>query len=154
MMKIRLTREESDVCFNMTPMIDVVFLLITFFILVGTFTADEYFEVLVPDKIVNADASAPQAGSLMTITVMRKDGKICYAAGADILPGDEPALLEKMIASAIDSRTPQAGQEKTVCLRCDKQIAFENIRPVLAGIAQSDARKIQWAVTQNDSTVK
>jgi biopolymer transport protein ExbD len=154
MMKIRLTREESDVCFNMTPMIDVVFLLITFFVLVGTFTADEYFEILVPDKIVSSEQFDPRMETLVTITVMQKDGKICYAAGADILPGDEPALLEKMIASAIDGRTPQAGQEKTVCLRCDKQVAFENIRPVLAGIAQSDARKIQWAVTQNDSTVE
>lgn len=152
-MKIFLSRQEA-VGFDMTPLIDVVSLLIIFFMLVFQFCAAELFEVQVPDKIAYADASAPQAGSLMTITVMRKGGKICYAAGADILPGDEPALLEKMIASAIDSRTPQAGQEKTVCLRCDKQVAFENIRPVLAGIAQSDARKIQWAVTQNDSTIK
>jgi biopolymer transport protein ExbD len=135
-------------------MIDVVFLLITFFVLVGTVATEDHFEVQVPDKIVAADASAPSAGLLMTITVMQKDGKVCYAAGADILPGDEPALLEKMVTSAIDSRASQAGQEKTVCLRCDKEIAFENVRPVLAGIARSDARKVQWAVTQDDSVVK
>jgi biopolymer transport protein ExbD len=144
-MKVRLTREESNICFNMTPMIDVVFLLITFFMLVGTFTSGEYFEVFLPDKITSAEKFDPRAGELMTITVMQKDGKVCYAAGSDILPGDEPQLLERMVASAIDSRMPKEGQGKTVCLRCDKQVAFEAVRPVLAGIAKSGAEKVQWA---------
>jgi biopolymer transport protein ExbD len=149
MMKVRLIREEPNVCFNMTPMIDVVFLLITFFILVGTFTADDYVEVLLPDKIVSSDPFDPQVGLLVTITVMQKDGKVSYAAGSDILPGDEPQLLERMIASAIDSCEVKAGQEKIVCLRCDKQIVFEDVCPVLTGIAKSSAQKVQWATLRD-----
>jgi biopolymer transport protein ExbD len=142
-------KRDAAVGFDMTPLIDVVSLLIIFFMLVFQFCAAELFEVRLPDRIVSAEKFDPRAGALMTITVMQKDGKVCYAAGADILPGNEPELLEKMIASAIDSRTTKTGQGKIVCLRCDKQIAFENVRPVLAGIARSGAEKVQWATVKN-----
>jgi biopolymer transport protein ExbD len=135
--------QQAEIGFDLTPFVDVIFLLIIFFMLVCQFFADEVFEVLLPDKIASVQDSATRA--MVTITVMQKDGKVSYAAGSDILPGEEPALLERMVASAIDSRETQAGQDKIVCLRCDKQVAFAQVRPVLHGIAKSSAQKVQWA---------
>ena len=148
-MKIRLFRRESEDCINMTPMIDVVFLLITFFILVGTYTSKDTLDVLLPDKIVSGEKFNPQPGVLVTITVTQKDGKPCYSADSDMLPGQDARLLEKMIISAIDGQQLKPGQELTVCLRCDKQITFKDVRPVLQGIAKSSAEKIQWAILQD-----
>jgi biopolymer transport protein ExbD len=148
-MKINLSRRQSEDCVNMTPMIDVVFLLITFFILVGTYTTQDSLEVVLPDKIVSGEKFNPQPGVLVTITVMQKDGQACYSADSDILPGQDARLLEKMITSAIDGQELKPGQDLTVCLRCDKQIAFKDVRPVLEGIAKSSAEKIQWAIVKD-----
>jgi biopolymer transport protein ExbD len=139
--------QRAEMGFDLTPFIDVIFLLIIFFMLVCQFFADELFEVSLPDKIASVEEL--ESKSLLTITVMQKEGKVSYAVGADILPGDEPQLLERMIASAIDSRQLKVGQEKIVCLRCDKQIAFQHVRPVLNGIAKSSAEKIQWAILKD-----
>ncbi len=136
--------QRPEMGFDLTPFIDVIFLLIIFFMLVCQFFAAEVFDVELPDKIATVDTS--EAGPLITITVMLKDGKVLYATGSDILPGDDAQLLGRMIASAIDSREVKAGQEKIVCLRCDKQTAFSQVRPVLDGISKSSAQKVQWAI--------
>lgn len=138
--------QQADIGFDLTPFVDVIFLLIIFFMLVCQFFADEVFEVLLPDKIASVQESPTSA--MLTITVMQKEGRVSYAAGSDILPDEEPALLERMVASAIDSRQIEAGQDKIVCLRCDKQVAFAQVRPVLHGIAKSSAQKIQWAIVK------
>jgi biopolymer transport protein ExbD len=136
--------QRPEMGFDLTPFIDVIFLLIIFFMLVCQFFAAEVFDVELPDKMATVDNL--DAVPLMTITVMQQEGRVSYAAGSDILPGDEPALLERMVASAIDSRQVKAGQEKIVCLRCDKQIAFKDVSPVLTGIAKSSAQRVQWAI--------
>ena len=46
--------------FDMTPIIDVVFLLIIFFMLVCQFIAAEQFQVEVPDQISSAQKTEPQ----------------------------------------------------------------------------------------------
>jgi biopolymer transport protein ExbD len=139
--------QQLEIGFDLTPFIDVIFLLIIFFMLVFQFFAAELFEVRLPEKIASVDESAARA--MVTITVMQNDGKVSYAAGSDILPGDEPQLLERMVASAIDSREIKDGQEKIVCLRCDKQVPFARVRPVLDGIAKSSAEKVQWATLKD-----
>lgn len=136
--------QQLETGFDLTPFIDVIFLLIIFFMLVCQFFAAEMFEVDLPDKIASAQESAP--GPVVTITVMQKDGRVSYATGSDILPSDQPQLLGRMIASAIDSQPVKDGQDKIVCLRCDKQVAFSQVRPVLDGIAKSTAQKVQWAI--------
>jgi biopolymer transport protein ExbD len=135
--------QQAEIGFDLTPFVDVIFLLIIFFMLVCQFFADELFDVSLPDKIASVEEF--ESRPLLTITIMQKDGRVSYAAGADILPGNEPQLLERMIASAIDSRQVKAGQEKIICLRCDKQVPFAQVRPVLEGIAKSSAEKVQWA---------
>ena len=136
--------QRHDTGFDLTPFIDVIFLLIIFFMLVCQFFSAELFEVQLPDKIVSADEST--AGPMITITVMQKDGRVSYATGSDILPPEHPQLLARMVASAIDSQQVKDGQDKIVCLRCDKEVAFAQVRPVLDGIAKSSARKVQWAI--------
>lgn len=143
-MRIRLTRKESDSGFNMTPMIDVVFLLITFFILAYRYVVPEYFDALLPDKIVSA--SADNATDIAAVSVTFNDGAIRYAVGADVLDTAESKLLEKMICSAINSRLADNTGSRIVTLRCDKRVPFEKVRPALEAIAQSRAEKIQWAV--------
>jgi biopolymer transport protein ExbD len=144
-MKVVLYHQRKDAGFDLTPVIDVVFLLIIFFMLVCQFGAAEHFEALLPDKIQSADPAQLQLDSTVSVNVVQQDGKIVYAIGSDVLSGGDSELLTAMISAGIDSRLADGGSSRIIRLRCDKHIPFEKIRPVLAGIAQSRAEKIQWA---------
>ena len=113
--------------------------------LVCQFGAAEHFEALLPDKIQSADPTQLQLDSTVSVNVVQQEGKIVYAIGSDVLSGDDPELLTTMVSAGIDSRLADGFTSRIVRLRCDKHIPFEKIRPVLAGIAQSRAEKIQWA---------
>jgi biopolymer transport protein ExbD len=138
-------KSHSEVGFDLTPIIDVVFLLIIFFMLVCQFSASEQVEAQLPDKITSSVASE-NAKEIASVNITLNDGAIRYAVGADVLAAAESKLLEKMICSAIDSRLANDTGPRIVSLRCDKRVPFEKVRPALKAIAQSRAEKIQWAV--------
>ncbi|MEN6306279.1 MAG: biopolymer transporter ExbD [Anaerohalosphaeraceae bacterium] len=144
-MKVVLYHQRKEGGFDLTPVIDVVFLLIIFFMLVCQFGAAEHFEALLPDKIKAADPTQFQIDSTVSVNVVQQEEGIVYAIGSDVLSGSDPELLTTMICAGIDSRLADGNASRIVRLRCDKHVPFEKIRPVLAGISQSKAEKIQWA---------
>lgn len=132
----------------MTPIIDVVFLLIIFFMLVCQFIVSENFEVDVPDRITAAKRPEADAEQLTTVTVMAdEEGRIEYAVGAEILPEMEGPRIAAAIADAIDKQLATLPEEKrVVSLRSDRDILFAQTKYALAGISQSSATDIKWAV--------
>lgn len=141
-----LLRSDLSESFDLTPIIDVVFLLMIFFILVCQFISAESYEVAVPDEIATA-RQPEEAEGMTTVTVMRgADGEVTLAVGAETLSPSGPDAA-RLLASAIDERLERMGQgDRRVCLRCEKSIPFEYTRVVLEGISQSGAEDVQWAV--------
>ena len=142
-----LNNKQNPPAFNMTPIIDVVFLLIIFFMLVCQFIVSENFEVTVPDKITAAKHPAAQTEQLTTVTVLLdEEGKVNYAVGANILPDLKPQNISFAIAAEIDTQLATLPKEKrVVSLRSDKQVLFKDTKYALAGISQSTATDIKWA---------
>lgn len=142
------SRNEQGEAFDMTPVIDVVFLLIIFFMLVCQFIAADRFAVDLPQPI--ASAAAVHGGQdTLTLTVMLDaDGGVVYAVGAERLRIDNPADTADLVRAAIDDyyRKRPAGQPKIVRLRCDKSATFGHVKPILKGIADSVATDVDWAV--------
>jgi len=132
----------------MTPVIDVVFLLIIFFMLVCQFIVADRFSVELPQPI--ASAAAPHGGQdTLTLTVMTDaDGGVVYAVGAERLPIDNPSDAAALVKAAIDDyyRKRPSGQPKIVRLRCDKSATFGYVKPILKGISDSTATDVDWAV--------
>ena len=132
----------------MTPIIDIVFLLIIFLVVVCRQIDAENFEVCVPDKCQFAQPQADNSTGLTTITVTRaRDGKdIIFAVGAEqintFIPTDIISWLTEKINRQLKS-SPAA--EKTICLRIDKDISYSHAQKALAAVAQSAATKIQIA---------
>ena len=147
-MAILEDKSNNSGTFNMTPIIDVVFLLIVFFMLVCQFIVAENFEVDVPDKITAAKKTEADSGQLTTVTVMLDEkGDPAYAVGAEILSTDDSPEIIYAIAAAIDKQLATLPEEKrVVSLRCDKEILFEHTKYALAGISKSSATDIKWAV--------
>ncbi len=135
--------------FNLTPVIDIVFLLIIFFMLVCQFIVAENFEVAVPDDISSARPTEASGEQMTTVTVMfNESNKAAYAVGAEkIEPND--GEISDAIAAQIDSQLQTLPAERrVVCLRMDKGITFRNAQHALAGISLSSATEIKLTVSK------
>ena len=142
-----LVRPVLSETFDLTPIIDVVFLLIIFFILVCRFITAESFEVAVPEQIQSAKELDSGTEAITTVTVMRDeaDGVVCAVGSQTIsFAGTDTTQL---LASTIDERLRAPGADRRrIILRCEKSIPFEYTKQVLDGISQSNAQDVQWAV--------
>jgi biopolymer transport protein ExbD len=143
--------------FNMTPVIDIVFLLIIFFVLACRFIEAENFPVNVPDgcKFAQDDDDASQA---VTLTVMNKaENEIIFAVGSEeIAPHDAASLpgIVPRLAELIDVRLGDLPQDsRIVTLRIDKDIPFAQAQYALAAVAQSTATDIRLAALNEKLTI-
>ena len=133
----------------MTPIIDVVFLLIIFFMLVCQFIVAENFDVTVPDEISAAHDQRIADEKPTTVTVMwQENGQVAYAVGSEHLDSSAKGLADR-IAKKINAQLDQPGvNEKVVSVRIDKDIDYRLSQYALAGISKSNAAKIKMAVTK------
>ena len=133
--------------FNMTPIIDVVFLLIIFFMLVCQFIVAESYDVTVPDEISSAHDEKGGDEKQTTVTVMLEDdGRVAYAIGSERFDSGTKGLSE-ILAQRIDAQLGRlTSNDRTVSLRIDKDIDYRHSQYALAGISKSGATKIKMAV--------
>lgn len=73
---------------DMTPMVDLAFLLLTFFVLTSTFSKPKTMEISYPAKPdPNENIKPPEVKNGLTL-ILTKDNKIFYYKGEFILPND------------------------------------------------------------------
>lgn len=133
-------RQRSSLSFNITPMIDVVFLLIIFFLVASMFVRHEQaVEVVLPlSRQGNRDAEL--TSSRITITV---DSQGRLSIGGLILSEDEVTdrLQQLMIQAGDGSTSPE------VRIRSDQKAQYVHIRRLIEKCAAGNLRRIQFAVT-------
>ncbi|HOQ03844.1 MAG TPA: biopolymer transporter ExbD [Anaerohalosphaeraceae bacterium] len=137
--------------FDMTPIIDVVFLLIIFFMLVFQFITAEKADVQVPESIRSAQPSEEDV--LATVTVGRdSEGKVFFRVDGVSAEVSEVKEVSSVIADLIDRQAARknGSSKKIVRLRCDKEIPFGIAKYALQGIADSRATDIQWSVIKGN----
>ena len=130
----RRQRRHRPVGFNMTPMIDVVFMLIIFFMLVSTFASVENVEMDLPDPyksqaakvkltdrvVINclpASPSSPGSGAVYSIGPMR-------VGSLEVLSGR---------LAAAKAATPGL----QVVLRADRRLPYSSVRNVMEVVARN-----------------
>lgn len=134
--------------FDMTPIIDVVFLLIIFFMLVAQFIVAEQYKVKVPGEIATAHTQDTEEDRPLTITVMpdQEQGVVCVV-GSEQLASVQSKDMKSLITSVINDYLKDHKQaDKTVRLRCDRSVPFGQVKYILSGISQSRAENLDWAV--------
>ncbi len=114
------TYEDEQPTLNLTPMIDVVFLLIIFF-MVGTKFTDDERKIELDLPAVGQSAALTAAPQKRVVYVLR-DGTIRFNRQIVDLP-----RLTELLATA-RQQTPQL----SVAVRGDAQGAFQNVANVLA----------------------
>ncbi|MBA7479046.1 hypothetical protein ES707_14477 [subsurface metagenome] len=138
--------------FNMTPIIDIVFLLIIFFLVVCQFIEAENFPVAVPDDCGFAQEDT-DAG-VITVTAMKTDEeKIAFAVGSEKITASNYANIVDKLAELIDVRLGDLPPgRRVVTLRIDREVRFADAQYALAGIAASTATDVRLAALKDKHT--
>lgn len=139
--------DNSGKSFNMTPIIDIVFLLIIFFMVISHFIEAENFPLQVPDNCDSAISEPPQT-QVTTLTIMKnQDGIVEFALGSQkVIYTNSSDLVEKL-TSLINAQTKDLPPKKRIiALRADKDIPYAQSQYALAAIANSIATDIQLTV--------
>ena len=139
-MKVPNNASHGSVGFNMTPMIDVVFLLIIFF-LVSSHLAKQEVQMELPLPVAESgqEASDPTVPR-MTINVL-SDGT-CSLAGRTVSINDlGTRLVERMAAE---------GADLEVRIRSDRAAPYRAVEPILLVCARSGIWNVVFSVYQQE----
>ena len=137
-------RRRVSLRFSMTPLIDVTFLLVTFFLAASQLVkidADERVDL--PAATLAAPAEAA-AANRVTVTVaadgtLRVNGRV-----------REREFVAALFAEAGGKENPE------VRLRCDRAAPFREVEPLLVACAEAGVRDVKFAVLrapQDDGSV-
>jgi len=138
--------------FCITPVIDIVFLLIIFFMIVSRFIEAENFPVSVPAGCDFAQNKEEQSERVITVTIMKRQGRrSVFAVDSKRIVDIDYNKIAERIAELLDSRMKNLPSERrVVTLRIDKKVVFSEAQYALAGIAQSSATDIKLAALKKN----
>jgi len=157
-MVYKLSGGGGDICFNMTPMIDVVFLLIIFFILASQMASQELVQLKLHRPQVSQarrDAELTSAPNRLIVNVVWKgdtDAEAVYPALAGqartyrigVVPvevGDQETLVD--VFTARRKAAEAAGhKEFFVEIRADYRVNFGDVAPVMLAAAAARIPKM------------
>ena len=137
--------------FNMTPLIDIVFLLIIFFLVVCQFIEAENFPVTVPDDCGSARNGSDRGRSVTTVSIMKTDeGGSVFAVDSEKIALSGGSDLTEEISRLVDfSLESFPSERRIVTLRVDRDVCFSEAQYALAAISQSSATDIEMSVLRN-----
>lgn len=139
-MRIPRAVQSGEVNFNMTPMIDVVFLLIIFF-LVSSHLAKQ--ETQLPLDLPLADSGAePVSLERPRVTInITPDGSLLLAGRAQ-----SPSELQRHLA---ELRTKE-GDDLEVRIRSDRSVAYRYVEPIMLSAARAGVWNVTFAVYRTE----
>ncbi|MHC4810331.1 MAG: ExbD/TolR family protein [Planctomycetota bacterium] len=127
---------------NLTPMIDVTFLLIVFFVVVSQIVEAEHVELDLP-VLLDPAAEPPGEDARAIVSIVPGiDGRAAgYRLGGDRFDADR--LGRRSLESAI-ARRLRAQPTLRLNLRADRESRYDEVRPVLETIGRA-ARQVPGA---------
>lgn len=140
---------------NITPLIDVVFLLIVFFMLVNNIVAEEQVKMLVPNL---TEPETQELGEVekLTISLVPPGGQ--RGENPLILPGAaEPVAVQvgplqrfgpqdyEGITAAVAERLAATKGELEVVLRADAGLMYESVEPIMAAVTAAGVQTVHLA---------
>ena len=133
--KVRSKKASTRV--DMTPMVDLGFLLITFFILATTLSKPSSMTLNVPDKTLKEETEPIKASNVMTV-FLGKDNQAHYIFGK--AAGEDPEVKSVSMGydfrkAVIDNLTKVGGEKFVLVLKPTKESTYKNMVDVLDDMA-------------------
>lgn len=127
-------RNDDDVDLNLTPLIDVVFLLLIFFMVSTTFVKESEIKLDLP---VASTAALPAEDSTVKIAI---DARGRYFVNENLLVNSQAETIEKAIKEA-------AGDDESplIIINADKQTSHQSVISVLDAARRLEFLRINFA---------
>jgi len=135
-MRLPTTIDRQEVAFNMTPMIDIVFLLIIFF-LVSSHLAKQESQLPLPLPTAVSGQEALDDTSPRVVVNVFADGQLSLA-GRIVDPGELQRRLQNEAANA--------GSDVEMRIRGDRRVPYEYVEKVLLAAARAGIWNVTFAV--------
>lgn len=116
---------------NVTPLIDVVMVLIVFYLIVGRLAESERARVELP----GASAGAAETGASVTITVSLVDGRPAYFLEGVLVPQAD-------LVGAIRAAVPSPA-EAAVHIRADRALAYDAVEPAILACREAGLASVK-----------
>jgi biopolymer transport protein ExbD len=141
---------------NVIPFVDILFLLIIFFSLMGQLLETEAPAVLLPDGCDFTVAEDQMGAQVATVTLIRNEaGRSDFTVGAEKVTGVDYEEISGRLAGLIDSCLKDLPADKRiVTLRIDKDIPYAEAQYALAAVAKSTATDIRLAAIKDSSVAR
>lgn len=141
-MNIRPNRKE-DIDVNLTPLIDVVFLLLIFFMVSTTFERESEIEIVLPQATVEA---APSDEFVLRVTVDREG--TYFVNGKRVINTELETLKKAMQELAGDRKDPP------IILSADAQTPHQSVVTVMDAARQLGFVHLNFATTRTPDAKK
>ncbi|MBD1396361.1 biopolymer transporter ExbD [Pontibacter sp. JH31] len=131
---------KTGIHLDMTPMVDLAFLLLTFFMLTTTFAKPQTMEINMP---ANQGVDTPIAGKNAMTVILGEKNRIYYYFG---FPGDEPEVVETDfsatgIRQVLLSDRVKANRNMVVLMKAMETSRYKNLVDALDELKITDTRK-------------
>lgn len=139
-MRIPTRRRTTGISFNITPLIDIVFLLIIFFLVSTHFVQSE---TLSPVDLPSARkvTDDPDANPRRLVITINSQNRVTVA--------NRPVELAE-IEHMISEGRAQHGLGFEIRIRGDRSVPYEAIEPILIGCAKAGVSQVRFAVVKKD----
>jgi biopolymer transport protein ExbD len=141
-MRVPSRAVSGEVGFNMTPMIDVVFQLIIFFLLSSHLAKQEKQLPLPLPTAASGSAEAADNRPRLTVNVL---------ADGTLLVASQPITVENLVP-LLRVRRAAHGDELEVRIRGDRSVLYSRVEPVLLACARAGIWNVAYAVQQKQMT--
>ncbi len=137
---MRLPRlgSQRSVEFNVTPLIDVVFLLLIFFLVSSHLAQQEIQVELTLPSASSSREEEPLPAPRVTINVL---------ANGQLMLGSKQMLPEE-IGRRLQVERQETSGDLEVRIRADHKTAYQHIRPLLLSCAEAKIWNVTFAVTE------
>jgi len=133
-------REPPDI--NLTPLIDVVFLLLIFFMVSTTFNDDARLRLTLPE----ADGEPAQAGELDLLELVVDVSGRFSVDGGEVL-GTDVGTLRRALKEA--TAGPEAA-DRPVLIRADAKTPHQAVMTALDALGQLGIKRVAFAASRTD----
>ena len=132
-----LQLEQNTELPDLTPMIDIVFLLIVFFMTVASLQVQERIPITVP---VAETASLPEDRRNRIVLTLKENGSIFY--------GSQAIKIDEIVPLILDSK--HINQDTKLYIRADAKVSFKEVRQVFSAAAEGGMLNVIFATFQSE----
>lgn len=133
---MQLWHPDEDPSVDLTPMIDIVFLLIAFFMILASVVSDELIDIKVP---LAEEAKVPEEKGERQFVTLKNDGSLFFGSRQVT-----SAQLQNLLANERESRP-----DMRVYLRADSNVSHRYVNEVMNACAQAGILNIIFATNRS-----